>query len=171
MTWFFALILAQMAVFTPPTEGGAHAYHISKTDIRYSADDKALQITMHIFIDDLEAALEQRGHSKLFVGTELEKPEAYKHIYSYLVSQFAVKINNKPVAIEWVGKEPAKDRQALWVYLEAKNVKNINTIYVDNKLLTEIYSDQKNIVSVVGPKNKEGYFLFDRNKTGEGTQF
>ena len=171
MTWFFALLMTQMAFLKPHTEGVAHAYHISKTDIRYSAEEKTLQITMHIFIDDLEAALEQRGQKKLFVGTELEKTEAYRHIYAYIVSQFAIKINNKPVAIEWVGKEPAKDRQALWIYLEAKNIKNINSIYVDNKLLTEVYSDQKNIVSVIGPKNKEGYFLFDQQKTGEGTQF
>ena len=53
-----------------------HAFHISKTDMVFQPAEKSMQITMHIFIDDLESALEKQGKSKLFIGSERENQEA-----------------------------------------------------------------------------------------------
>lgn len=130
-----------------------------------------MQITMHIFIDDLEKTLEKQGQTKLYIGTEKEKKEANSLIIKYLQSQFSIKLNNKAIAYDFLGKETSNDKQAIWVYLEVKNVKDVKNIFVENKILTETYSDQKNIVQINVPSKKQGYFLLDKSKTSETASF
>jgi hypothetical protein len=65
-----------------------HQFHISKTDVTFKPTEKTLQITMHIFIDDLEKSLEKQGVSKIYIGTEKEKQEANSLIIKYLQSNF-----------------------------------------------------------------------------------
>jgi hypothetical protein len=148
-----------------------HQFHISKTDVTYKPTEKTLQITMHIFIDDLEKSLEKQGVTKIYIGTEKEKQEANSLIIKYLQSNFSIKLNNKALAYDFLGKETSNDKQAIWVYLEAKNVKDVKQIFVENKIITETYSDQKNIVQINVPSKKQGYFLLDKNKPSEMASF
>jgi hypothetical protein len=148
-----------------------HQFHISKTDVTYKPTEKTLQITMHIFIDDLEKSLEKQGVTKIYIGTEKEKQEANSLIIKYLQSNFSIKLNNKALTYDFLGKETSNDKQAIWVYLEAKNVKDVKQIFVENKILTEIFSDQKNIVQINVPSKKQGYFLLDKNKPSEMASF
>jgi hypothetical protein len=148
-----------------------HQFHISKTDVTFKPTEKTLQITMHIFIDDLEKSLEKQGVSKLYIGTEKEKQEANSLIIKYLQSNFLIKLNNKSLAYDFIGKETSNDKQALWVYMEVKNVKDVKNIFVENKILTETFSDQKNIVQINVPSKKQGYFLLDKNKPSEMASF
>ena len=148
-----------------------HAFHISKTDMTFKPAEKMLQLTMHLFIDDLEIALEKQGNKKLFVGTEREISNTNDLIFKYLQSNFKLKLNTKDAAYQWVGKEATSDKQALWVYLEIKNLKDLRNIFVENKVMTEVFNDQKNIVQVNVPSKKQGYFLLDRNKTSDSASF
>jgi hypothetical protein len=148
-----------------------HAFHISKTDMSFKPQDKTMQLTLHLFIDDIEMALTQQGHKKLFVGTERELPTTNDLLFKYLKSNFNLKINNKEVVYTWVGKETTSDKQALWVYMEIRNVKDIKNIAVENKILTEVFSDQKNIVQVNVPSKKQGYFLLDKSKVKDFASF
>ena len=148
-----------------------HQYHVSKTDVTFKPTEKTLQITMHIFIDDLEHAFEKQGQSKLFLSTEKEKKDANSLIVKYIQSNFLIKLNNKPVVYDFIGKETSNDKQALWVYLEVKNVKDVKNMLIENKILTEAFSDQKNIVQINVPSKKQGYFLLDKSKTSETAVF
>lgn len=148
-----------------------HAFHISKTDMTFKPQEKSLQMTLHLFIDDIELGLEKQGHKKLFIGTERELQETNDLIFKYLQSNFTIKLNNKDVAYTWVGKETTSDKQALWVYMEIKNVKDIKNIAVENKVLTEVFSDQKNIVQINVPSKKQGYFLLDKSKVRDSANF
>ncbi len=156
---------------SPINDGGLHAFHISKTDMVFNPKEKSVQITMHIFIDDLEQGLEKQGQKSLFVGTDKEKKEANTYICQYLFSHLSIKVNNKDVIYEILGKETTNDRQALYIYMEIKNVKELRNIFVENKVLTEVFTDQKNIVQINIPSKKQGYFLLDKNKTSDTAQF
>ena len=148
-----------------------HAFHISKTDIVFQPTEKSMQITMHIFIDDLESAFEKQGVSKLFLGTEREKKEANNLIINYLQNNFSIQLNGKKTPYTWVGKETTKDKQALWIYLEIKNIREVRNISVENRVLTEVFTDQKNIVQVNIPSKKQGYFLLTKSKTMDSATF
>jgi DNA polymerase III alpha subunit len=174
MTYLFLFFTHFLGFNTPhpvETVKHLHAFHISKTDMTFKPQEKNLQMTLHIFIDDLELGLDKQGHKKLFIGTEREMKSANDLIFKYLQSNFSLKINNKDIAYTWVGKEVTSDKQAIWIYMEVKNIKEVKNITVENKVLTEVFSDQKNIVQVNIPAKKQGYFLLDKAKTKDSASF
>jgi hypothetical protein len=148
-----------------------HAFHLSKTDIVFKPKEKSLQITMHVFIDDLEIALEKQGQKSLAIGTEKEKAGVNDLVFTYLKQNFSLTLNGKKANYTFVGKEATTDRQALWVYLEVNNIKNIKTLTVDNKVLTEVHSDQKNMVQVMVPSKKAYSFTLEKGKTSGTAQY
>ena len=60
------------------------------------------------------------------------------------------------------------------IWFEGREVTGLSepqALEVTNKLLLEVYDDQKNIVSVFGPGDKKGLLLFQRGKTTERIEF
>jgi len=152
-------------------EVALHDFHVSKCLVEYNEEERALQVSMHLFIDDLEEALRLQGADKLFICTELEAADAETHIRRYLEAHFRLETNGEPVAFEFLGKEISDDLAAVWCYLEVTGVGRLDQLTVTNRILTEVYDDQKNIVSVFGPEEKKGLLLFQKGKDTESVQF
>jgi hypothetical protein len=164
--WLFLFILhfgsisANNYVFLPHK----HSFHISKSEIKYNAPDNALQITTHIFLDDFEKALAKQTPTKLNIGTPTEHTTTNTLIENYLKTHFQLTINDINIAYNFIGKEISSDYAAVWCYMEVKNVASLKKITVKNNILTEIYSDQKNIINLTLPNGKQGYLMFDKAK-------
>lgn len=148
-----------------------HEFHFSKCQIEYQADTQALQISMHLFIDDVELALEKRGYESLFLCTEREHPDANKHLLDYLESSFQLAINDKAVAYQFVGKEITEDLSGMWCYFEIEKLKKLKTLEIRNSILTEIHDDQKNVLQVQGPSGNKAYSLLDKEHKKERLEF
>jgi hypothetical protein len=164
---FFAL-LAQPSFFLTDVD---HAFHLSKTDIVFQPKEKNLQITLHVFIDDLEIALERQGKKSLSIGTEKEKAGVNELVFNYLQQNLNLTVNDKKTAFSFVGKESTSDRQALWIYLDVKNLKTIKTLTVENKILMEVHADQKNMVQIMVPSKKAHSFVLEKGKTTDTAKF
>lgn len=163
----FLCLTTSQAAYAPTI----HAFHVSKCLIDYSSEDAALQISMHLFIDDLELALEAQGAKQLFVGTEREAEKTNTYIERYLNQRFQLSVNQTAVTFNYIGKETSEDLSAIWCYLEIPNIQQLSELEVHNTILMEIYDDQKNIISITGPNQKEGYFLFVQGQTHDKVVF
>jgi hypothetical protein len=148
-----------------------HDIHISKCQVEYSAEDKALQITLHIYLDDLQDALRKKGVDKLFLCTEKENPKADEHLVAYLKEHFQLTVNHKLTDFVFIGKEPSEDLLAAWCYLEIPDVYPLKNLTIENDILMDLYDDQQNIISVLTPNKQQGYFLFEKGKSVETMQF
>ncbi len=148
-----------------------HAFHFTKTEISFDEHNAALNMTMHIFIDDLEKALEANNKEKFFIGTEKENKEANAVIQNYLQKHFSLELDNKKINYTWVGKETAGDLKAIYIYLSVEKIKKFKQIHFNNTLLTEVFYDQKNIVQINLPNKPQGYFVFDKGKTTSSFSF
>ncbi|MFT4667524.1 MAG: hypothetical protein ACI8YQ_002405 [Polaribacter sp.] len=149
----------------------AHEIHISKCQVEYSEEDKAIQVTMHIYLDDLEEILRKKGADKLFICTELETEGAEEYLIAYLRKQFQMEVNDKVVEFNFIGKEPSGDLLAAWCYLEFPNITELKNLTIENEVLMDLYDDQKNIVSIMAPGNQQGYFLFEKGSAIETMSF
>jgi len=139
----------------------AHDIHLSKCEIEYVKEEKTIQISLRMFIDDLELALTDRGASDLFLFTKKEHPEALDYIDQYLRETFKVQTDNQELSYQFIGKEMSDDLAAVWCYLEIEDVEFEHNFKVENKVLMELYADQRNIVQVKLDKNIKEHFLFD----------
>jgi len=149
-----------------------HDVHESKCSIDFSNEEKTLQITIHIYLDDLEAAIAKRGVKEtLHLCTEKEHADGDKHVYDYLQKTFNLEVNDKAVNYNYLGKEISEDLLAGWFYVEVEDVQILEKLKIDYGILTDLYDDQRSILKVKGPNKKKGYFLLDSKKTEAIAQF
>ncbi|RMG82164.1 MAG: hypothetical protein D6714_11790 [Bacteroidetes bacterium] len=165
------IFLFLSGLFAPFVSSADHQFHVSKSLLEYKAADQSFQVSVNIFIDDLELALKKSGHPGLFLCTEKESPEAEKIIFDYLRQKIQVKINGAPASFDWVGKEPSDDLATIWCYLEITQVPDPASLFVQNEILMETFDDQKNIVQIIGPRQHSGYFMFQKGQAAETVQF
>lgn len=131
-----------------------HPLYISVTEINYNAEDKNLEISCKIFTDDFENALSTLHHSKIDLTNPKDKAVADKQVYDYIKTNLQLKLDGKPVNLEFVGYE--KENDAVWSYLQVSNTgKAPKTIEIFNSLLYDAYDKQINLMHVsVGGSRK-----------------
>jgi hypothetical protein len=144
-----------------------HDFHLSRTEINYDQKSFEVQIAVHLFIDDFESALVKSGSPKLFLCTPKEDQSADDAIEKYLNNKMKVYLGGKPISATLLGKETSTDKMAVWCYLEISNVRNISELTIENKILNEIFNDQKNITDFTVNKKRKAFIIFDSDKTQE----
>lgn len=138
----------------------AHDFHVSKCLMEYDEEAQSLQMSMHIFLDDLELALEQQGHDDLFLCTPRETVEAEQHLEAYLREHFKLIVNGEPRDYKYWGKEISDDLSAVWCYMEVENLTKVESLQLTYRILFDTYQDQKNLASLVLPGQEPGMLFF-----------
>ena len=136
---------------------GLHKYYISFTKINYSENSKAIQVTMRIFIDDLENALNKQFKIDSKLYTEKEILDLNSYITEYITDKFFILINDKKENYNYLGKK--YDEDEIILYLEIENIDNITAIEIKNSILMEVFDDQQNIIKLDINKKKKSFIL------------
>ena len=148
-----------------------HEFHVSKCQIDYAENKQELQVTLHIFLDDFELALDPDQALNLNLCTEYETAQADSLVKAYLQENLTVWIDGEAVDLAYLGKEPAEDLDGGWFYLMAQGVPAFEEVTVSYPLLTEVFDDEQNIVSIKGPKGKETFFLLEKDDHTKSANF
>ncbi|MCP9236618.1 DUF6702 family protein [Lewinella sp. JB7] len=154
------LLLTLLLFAAPPV----HDYHVSKTNVRYVAAKQQVQVEMHVFVDDLEAAMREAGAPVLQLGTDEELGDSERYVTAYLDKHFKVEWNGSLLDIGMVGWELEDDMHGLWIYLVGESADPPRNVTVQNSVLTEHYADQKNIVKLYNGVERLGTLLMDRDR-------
>jgi len=154
-----------LVLFTSPPV--AHDFHLSRCEINYETASGDIQIASHIFIDDLELALEKTGVRSLFICTPKESEKANGAIEAYVKQKLSIYVNGKKLIPVMLGKEASDDLMAVWCYFEIPGYKDVHQVKIENKILTEVFNDQKNIVDITVDKRKKGFAIFDTKRSQE----
>jgi len=120
-----------------------HPFHVSVCEIYHNPDTFSLEISMKIFIDDMELAVQKSEQSDFKLADIPEKNVDNEQLYDYLKKHFSISVDKKEINLEFVGFE--FDEDAVLCYLEGKKIKKINSVEISNTLLTEVFDDQINL--------------------------
>lgn len=144
------------------TSFGIHKFYISITQVNYAKNQKSIQITSRVFIDDLQLEINNLSNSNIELATDRE-PKNIDSIYNaYLNKHLRFKVNKEDVSYNYIGSEYQKD--LVIFYLEIENIDSIPQIEIDNRLLIHSIKEQENIVKTnIYKKNKS--FILTNNKT------
>lgn len=155
------LLLSLLIIFSSiGTINNTHEFHVSKCLVEYKAEQNEIQVSINIFIDDLELALQEMGVKNLYIGTEKEADLTDDYINKYLEHTFSVGINaTKEGPWTFLGKEVSEDLSSIWCYLHIKISEDIEQLYIKNSILLETYEDQKNITNIIGPNREKTSFM------------
>lgn len=148
-----------------------HDFHISNMECNVNTQDQSVEITLRIFIDDLESALEERGHRDLKLCTAKEDSLSEVYIANYLSDKLLLSINSVKKNHVMLGKEASEDLTAVWIYLSIENQTLVKSLDIENSILLELFDDQKNIIAVKRDNQRTAHWIFDNRDTQNQVQF
>lgn len=137
-----------------------HKYYVSVTDIEYTNESKAIQITSRLFIDDFEKVLKERYDETIKIDSEY----ADLYIGKYYSKKLQVSINNEVQEFVFLGKEFEGDM--IHCYFEIENIEQFKLIEISNKLLFDSFENQQNITHLKVNETKKSFLLIKDNDTG-----
>ncbi len=152
------LILFALTSFT------VHKFYIAIYQINFVPEKKRIEITSRIFVDDLNAALEQRFKVKTHIGEVNETAEDIAKMNQYLLEHFKIKVNGVPKNILFVSKE-MESNVVVGLY-KITDISSIKTLSVENTSLMEVYSEQQNIIQTNFNGKKQSLLLNSDNPNG-----
>ncbi len=141
-----------------------HKYYVSLTEIEYVKEEQSVQIITRIFIDDFESALRNRYDVNLTLQTKNENLETEYYIEKYLKDKLKITINDKLLPFNFLGKEYEDDM--VLCYMEIPNIESVSSIEVVNKILYDLFPDQKNIVRIKINTINKSILLIKENDKG-----
>ena len=140
-----------------------HEFHMSRLDLNYNSEQKSVQFSLFLFIDDFEATIKEKESGlnlKLF--TERESTLSDSLIYDYINTHVIINIDDESKKMNYLGREiDEKDLQGMWIYLEIENQENFKSLDITNSLLTESFSDQRNIIDVTIDNKRKAYHILN----------
>jgi hypothetical protein len=139
----------------------AHKYYLSLTQIEYNQNAKSLEIIINVFMDDIETALNQDYNLDLQLNTNKELKESDTYFANYLKEKLQFSINNKSLQFNYLGKE--YDADLVYFYLEIKEVEYFTSLEINNKILTQHFLEQQNVVKMKVGKKKVSKVLNKKN--------
>jgi hypothetical protein len=124
-----------------------HPLHVSVTEIEFDEKEKALEIMMRVFIDDLELTLRNNLKQPELDILDPKNPMTIDQMVGgYLKSRFKISLDNKAQLVNYLGHE--REGDAFIFYIEVSKVKRWKTIHILNSIITETHDDQSNLVHV-----------------------
>lgn len=143
--------------------GWLHPFYVGVTEIQHNKSEKNLEISIKLFIDDFEKGLTANYNSMVDITTPKDPKKADSLIFNYIQNNFHLKVNGKPVAIEYVGYE--KEREAAWCYIQVSNISDVKQIELENSLLYNVLDQQIHIIHLnANGQRKSGKIMYPERR-------
>jgi len=157
---FYKIILVLLA-FPLLLSSTAHKFYVSTTNIEFVEDKQTLQVITKIFTEDVEQALQQRYGDYIRLDSEKETEADEGFLKKYVLQKLKITVNGNPVTLQYIGKE--YDIDIVKLFFEVEDVSELHSIEIENKVLFDMFSDQKNIIHIKTANRKENLVL-DRDR-------
>jgi len=144
--------------------GFAHKFYVSMTDIHYNAANQSLEISVKVFADDLETAIQSSEDDKLWVGDKQEAPQVDGLIEAYFRKKFQVSVNGEAADFDFLGKEAEVD--VIWCYLEITDVAKLESLEISHQVFMHLFDEQKNLVHIYVGDSEESLLLMKGQESG-----
>lgn len=123
-----------------------HPYYLSVCELKYQSNNKELNGSIKIFINDLETALSKTQPTKVDLIHPVNKTASSALLCEYLKKHLAIRINDSEISYNCLGFETEED--VVWIYIEANNCPVPKKVSIENSILFEDFKSQSNIVHV-----------------------
>lgn len=151
-------------LFVGLTAMGLHKFYVAIFQIDYVPQKKMVQITTRIFVDDLNDALKKKYQTTTFIGLDKETPEDITLMKKYFIDKFKLTINGQPKTITYLSNE--LENNVIICYFNIKEISKLTTLEIENSILTELHSEQQNIIQFNDNGKKQSILL--TNETTKG---
>ncbi len=136
-----------------------HPFYVGVTEIQHNPAEKTLEISVKLFIDDFERALTDQYKTAVDLSNPKNPKQTEALVFQYIQNNFQLKVNGKPVQMEFVGYE--KEREAAWCYIQVTGIAAVQQMELSNTLLYNVLNQQIHLIHMnVGNQRKSGKIMF-----------
>jgi hypothetical protein len=138
----------------------SHEYYLSIANLTFDKEDKALEMSVWYFNDDLLYALRQEVNQEIEWDDDMNKLEVV--LSTYLNKHIYIKgLDSKKMQFQWVGMK--FKGELVYVYLKCP-MDEIADLELYNSVLLDYFEGQKNIVHFKSENLKQSFY-FDKKKS------
>ncbi len=148
MTWRALILLLWL-----PVEVQAHSLHQSTAEAEWNGDTKKLEVSLTVFVNDLELALMRQSEREMRVEkTSAEVFDAQARLY--LAKSFVVTdATGQKAKIEWVGREldaetQKSDEPTMTLFFEIRLPEGLRGVSVLDAMFCDLFADEVNLLLV-----------------------
>ncbi|MDP1842566.1 MAG: hypothetical protein Q8K64_04015 [Sediminibacterium sp.] len=134
-----------------------HPFFVSVIEINHNAKEATAEISVRIFTDDIEKALQKYNSAKIDIVHPANKSFIDQQLTNYVGKTLLIKVNGKPVKANYIGHEIIKE--SVWTYFEVTDVKDMSKVDIDCSLLYDFEKSQINIFHVKAKGQEKSYKL------------
>jgi hypothetical protein len=80
-----------------------HPFYLSVTEITQNPKTKTVQVSVRVFFDDFEKALDHKYKAKLNILKPVDRKKVDLLIADYLQKHLQIKANQKPLLLKYIG--------------------------------------------------------------------
>jgi len=134
-----------------------HPVHVTMTSIDYVPGNDSLEVFVKMYFDDFLLDLALSGENRdadFFTASGTEVTDVMEQ---YVNRKLIIKVNKKLLAAKLNDLEIVDNEVRLKI--EYKTTKRPDIVVVNNKIMTELYNDQSNLMIVKIDKFEEGVKL------------
>jgi hypothetical protein len=139
-----------------------HPFYVSVTEIAHNKQEKILEISCKIFIDDLEGILKQTNKKLINLSDDKKQAENGVFINDYIRKHLKLTADAVVLRLNYVGYE--KDSEAVYCYFEAVQIPSVRKLDVENSILQDFTDQQINIIHVTINGKRQSHKLDFPNK-------
>jgi hypothetical protein len=130
-----------------------HPFYVSVTEIDHNQKTKTVQVSVRVFFDDFENALDKRYKTNINILKPKDRKQVDGLISDYIKNHLQIKANNKLLTLKYLGYQIEED--AAWCYFESGKIENIQKLDIQNEILFEQHDSQINMIhATVNGKRK-----------------
>jgi len=129
--------------FLTPSVSEEHDFHVSVAEVQLSKKTQKVEVSLRVFLDDLELALLSANQLDDLVGVD-----EVALIDMYIRDHFEIQINGNsyPVVLEEI--IPSNPAVFCIFHMDGPSPATGDTIYIRNDVFMEMYDDQINMLNV-----------------------
>lgn len=123
-----------------------HPFYVSVTEIVHNKTTGTIQVSVRVFFDDFEKALEKKYKTKIDISKPSNRKEVDNLIQAYVKMHLKISTRGKMLDLKYQGYEIEED--AAWCYFETEKVGKLKELDIENDLLFEEHPSQSNMIHV-----------------------
>lgn len=139
-------LMVSLIFFLPRIEAKLlfHPYYVSVTEVRIDTQEKNLQVSCRMFMDDLENALTKLYDQKVDIISSVSNQSLKEVFFQYIRQHLSIQIGGVFQQPEILGYEI--EEEAVWCHLELKQMEQTGPVKISNTILYEFIPAQTNII-------------------------
>ena len=139
-----------------------HPMYVSMTNMDVDAQNGSIVLQISIFTEDMETILHNKYNVDGWMGTQNEHRDGKRLLREYVNERFSIAVNNDE-KIDLVTDSMTIMGDMMWFYMKGKAKQTIRRMEIDNRLLTDFFSKQNNLMIISTGRDEIGRKLDRKN--------